>query len=382
MSREKCLNRLRLLLFSKVHLSHAGGGELLVAELARRLRYLGWRIDILTTSLGAAGDFTMADEGIVYRTITTIRGIGLPTPGGLRSLVAAARACDIIYFVDSAIYDWLMLFIRVLCRKRVLIGFHGSLLQDRPLHDLYVKVVKRLAVKYFDACHVLNAHDARILKAWGSRLVAPIRSGVDAEKFHPAVSKPRGPKFTVLFVGRLSREKGADVLLRAIRALNGQGLAPCLRFVLAGTGEEEREVQRLAKKEANVEHLGYVPHDRLPPLYSNAHLLVLPSRREALPLVLLEAHASGLPVVASNLPGSREVVIDGETGTLIPAGDGEALARGIHYWYSMWNAAPDKFEAAAAMARQHVVRTFSWKDFASALDRLMRHLLARESPRP
>ncbi|MBK8010541.1 MAG: glycosyltransferase [Deltaproteobacteria bacterium] len=137
----------------------------------------------------------------------------------------------------------------------------------------------------------------------------------------------------ILFVGRVSREKGVDALLKAFAQTavrrRGRGAA---RLRLVGPPAEGFDVLSLAQalgvaNEVIVE--GEVPQDRLPPFYANASCLVLPSRAEGLPCVVAEALLMGRPVVASDVGGMRELV-DDRVGRLVASvDDPERLAVAI-----------------------------------------------------
>jgi rhamnosyl/mannosyltransferase len=155
-------------------------------------------------------------------------------------------------------------------------------------------------------------------------VVVPL--GVDTDRFGPGPRPPAGPP-TVLFVGRMRHYKGVDALLHAMRAVP----APA-RLLLAGDGpmragwERLRDVLGLGDR---VAFLGQVPDETLPALYRSADVFVLPStsRAEAFGLVLLEAMASGLPCVTTEVgSGTSYVVQDGVTGLVVPPRDPAALA--------------------------------------------------------
>jgi glycosyltransferase involved in cell wall biosynthesis len=131
----------------------------------------------------------------------------------------------------------------------------------------------------------------------------------------------------LLFVGRLRIRKGVEVLLEALRELRGR--IPGTRLRIAGDGEHraalERRVDELGLRDA-VSFLGSCDGARVRTLLREAAALVVPSIYEGMPLVVLEAMDAGVPVVASAVSGIPEVVVDGETGWLVPPEDPEALA--------------------------------------------------------
>ncbi len=154
-------------------------------------------------------------------------------------------------------------------------------------------------------------------------------SGVDTVRFTPAV-KGRNPPCVVM-VARLLAEKGVTEFVDAAHAVRRS--RPDCRFVLAGDldpgNPSSIPAPTLAvwKQQGDVELLGHV--DDVLPLLQGADLAVLPSYREGTPRSLLEAGACGLPLVATDVPGCREVVIDGDNGLLVPAKDSGALADAI-----------------------------------------------------
>ena len=139
-----------------------------------------------------------------------------------------------------------------------------------------------------------------------------------------------GPHLRLLAVGRLSRYKGFDVLIEALAG------AADVDLLLVGGGECEGELRALAAQRGvggRIAFAGELDDDALAAAYESADAFVLPSRDrgEAFGLVLLEAMRAGLPVIASAIDGSGvgEVVVEDETGLLVPPGDAAALAGAV-----------------------------------------------------
>lgn len=179
---------------------------------------------------------------------------------------------------------------------------------------------------------VQNPEDWSALVALGvpeAKLRLVPGSGVDTTRLMP-LPEPAGP-VTVAYVGRMLTDKGLRPLMAAHRQLRAQGSD--IRLLLAGTPDPDNatsiaqsELDAWAR-EPGVTMLGHVAD--IAGLWARAHIAVLPSRREGLPLSLLEASACGRPMVATDVPGCREVVRDGETGLLVPLDDASALAAAI-----------------------------------------------------
>jgi glycosyltransferase involved in cell wall biosynthesis len=133
----------------------------------------------------------------------------------------------------------------------------------------------------------------------------------------------------LLFVGRLRIRKGVEVLLEALRELRGRASGAGAVLKIAGDGEHRAALERKAARlelGSAVTFLGACDGPRVRTLLAGAAALVVPSIYEGMPLVVLEAMERGVPVVASAVSGIPEVVVDGETGWLVPPEDPEALA--------------------------------------------------------
>jgi glycosyltransferase involved in cell wall biosynthesis len=166
------------------------------------------------------------------------------------------------------------------------------------------------------------------LRALGvpSSRIARWDRGVDTERFDPALREPpaRPGELTVLYAGRLTKEKGADLLADAF--LRAHARDPRLRLVLAGGGPEEHALRERLGERATF--LGWLEGDALPRAYASADIFLFASSTDTFGQVILEAQASGLPVVAVAEGGPRTLIEDGHTGVLRPA-DAEALATAL-----------------------------------------------------
>ena len=175
------------------------------------------------------------------------------------------------------------------------------------------------------------ADDARAL---GARDVRVIPSGVDlpaqvGEEAHPP---------EVLYAGRLSPEKGVLELVEATEGLN---------LVVAGDGPLRARIPGAQ---------GFVPHDELQGLYARAAVVACPSRREGFGVACLEAMAHGRPVVATAVGGLRDLVVDGETGLVVPPRDPGALRSALERLLGD----PVLRRRLGAAGRERARERFSW----------------------
>jgi glycosyltransferase involved in cell wall biosynthesis len=193
-----------------------------------------------------------------------------------------------------------------------------------------------------------------------------LHTGVDTRVFYPRpVSKEARP--TIVFAGRITRNKGVDILVEAACRLGKE--FPMLRLRLLGKGCDDllRDLRACAVHHGLPDILelpGFVHRSELPEQLSRAHVFAGPSRCEGGPgLACLEAMACGLPVVVTEGTGVAEVVVPGETGLLVPPGDVDALARGLR---SLLSDSP----TCAAMGRRARDYAREQGDSQGCLDRI------------
>jgi phosphatidyl-myo-inositol alpha-mannosyltransferase len=160
-----------------------------------------------------------------------------------------------------------------------------------------------------------------------------VPNGVDLARFRCGVDPL--PQFAgaipnLLFVGRFDPRKGLPELMRACASIRDEGLD--FRLILVGDGRLRRSLERAARRfpPGRVVFEGQVEHDRLPRYYASADVFCTPARgSESFGLVLLEAMAQGVPIVATDIPGYRSVVTHESEALLVPPRDPDALARAL-----------------------------------------------------
>ena len=169
--------------------------------------------------------------------------------------------------------------------------------------------------------------------------VVRILNGVDTGNFYPVPSKAKtmtrqrlglpANKAIILYVGRLVPVKGLDVLLRAWALLTEDLRAYALLLVVGGGPEQEKLLDLIQTLGLQGSVLLAGEQEEVRDYYWAADVFVLPSRSEGLSVALLEAMASGLAVVVSDLPGNRAVVRSEENGLLFPVGDTDMLVESL-----------------------------------------------------
>jgi len=163
------------------------------------------------------------------------------------------------------------------------------------------------------------------------KMIKVVPGCVNTEMFKPWFNRERQNKpLTVLYVGGLRITKGLDILIRSmsfiVRELDD------VKLLIAGEGPMKSYLLKLVndlKLRANVSFLGHVPRHTLPSLYNKADVFCLPSFYESFGFVVLEAMSCGLPVVASNVGGIRDIVRNGVDGFLVTPGDIDELSEAL-----------------------------------------------------
>lgn len=266
-------------------------------------------------------------------------------------------------------------------------GEHGregrDLGQDSSRYDRIRRLYRPFVSHYVALSKDLGDYLSDVVRVPGERL-SQIYNGVDTDKFTPA-SAPRpsilgcpfgAGHWLVGTVGRMQAVKDQPNLARAfVRAL---ALAPALRstmrLVMVGDGPLRTQVMDILRT-AGVDDLAWLPGERndVADILRGLHCFALPSRSEGISNVVLEAMASGLPVVATAVGGNPELVREGVTGTLVPPDDPDALARAL----AALAAEPARAQALGLAGRAEVEARFSLRSMMTAYQGVYDRLLQR-----
>jgi glycosyltransferase involved in cell wall biosynthesis len=346
-----------------------GGTERQMTELIRRLDRTRWNVHV--ACLEARGPWLpyVAEAAPVYE----FRIRGFRRPDTCRQALLFARWCtrhdiEVVHTVDfySNVFA---LPAAAVARVPVRVGSRRGHNTDRTASQL---AMQRAALSCAHAI-LANSHAvARRLQRERVRSgkVTVIHNGLDLDAFPAAAS--REPRRRVIVVANLRPEKGYDVLIEAAGRVLRQ--FPDARFECVGTGPQLASIQAaLAAGGISGAFTFFGQRDDVPALLGAADIFVLPSRSESLPNAVLEAMAAGLPVVASAVGGVPEIVDDGRTGLLAPAGDAAALADRL---CRLMNDAPLAARLGEA-ARREVRERYSFDRMVAAVDALYVRELAR-----
>ena len=216
--------------------------------------------------------------------------------------------------------------------------------------------------------HAISESTADDLVARGIErsLITVIYPGIDSTHYTP-LPEARSPTPLFAYLGRLKRYKGVDIVVRAF----AHAAVPGATLEIAGAGDYRPHLERLAASldlGARVRFLGRISEADKVSLLRRAWALAFASPKEGWGITNLEAAACGTPVVASNSPGIRESVRDGETGYLVPHGDVAAMAAVLRRFAGTPSLVRTLGEQARAFAE-----TFTWERAASETESHLSH---------
>ncbi len=216
---------------------------------------------------------------------------------------------------------------------------------------------RRLALECERADRILVgssfARNAFIAEGCDPRKIVAIPFGVDTQRFRPPTDVRPGDRFRVLFVGQISQRKGVSYLLQGYESFRKADTDLHLVGAPAPGAEVYDRFQGLFR------HTPHMPQTQIAEVYRAADVFVFPSLTEGMPLVVLEAMASGLPVIATP-HGPCDIISDGEDGFLVPIRDPQAIAEKLEVLYRD----PERRLAMGRRAREKAL-TFGWEVYAS-----------------
>jgi sugar transferase (PEP-CTERM/EpsH1 system associated) len=305
---------------------HVGGMERLLVEFARWTDRARFDLQFLSLEEGGAAAAQIEELGWPVNC--------LGKPGGFRPEVVISLSrhlrrfrADVVHTHNTAGYLYGVAAAILARVPRVIHTRHGQRFEASKRQTLSFRWLSR----WVDQVVSVSEDGRRLTMEEGiaSHRVSTIRNGIDLHQFPYVGSNPTGP---AVLVSRLSQEKDVASLIRAIAIADGQRRShePPLRLQIVGDGHERVALENLTRQlglESLIEFLGQ--RREIHKMLRGASMFVLPSLTEGISLTLLEAMASGLPVVATHVGGNPEVVIPGVTGLLVPVRDPDAMARAM-----------------------------------------------------
>jgi len=371
---------MRVLLLNYEFPPLGGGASTASFHLARSLAKRGHTVDVVTSRFGSSPAFEQIDGVSVWRVWSWrndiqdcgLRGAGTYALSATFRILSLLRdhQYDVVHYFFGIPTGALCLSVPPLRRIPSVLSLRGS---DVPGYDRSTELLPRLHYLLRGLSRrIWSSMDRIIANSGGLRELAEtsyrdqeirvIHNAVSTDMFRPplvrteALARP----VRILCVARLIARKGVRDLIQAVAQID----APAVHLVLQGSGRDEASlrdyVASLGMNE-RVEFGGFKPQRDLPRVYAEADLFVLPSYSESCSMALLEAMASGLPVVATNVGGTPELIQDGCGGLLVPESDPKALSAAIAHLAGR----PECRNRMGAFNRSRVEK-FSWDAVSQA----------------
>jgi len=334
-------------------------------KLLHRLRELGWNVVVAAPSDEYSS--RLASEGFAVREVRIdSKGTNplrdLATLRTYVSLMRAEAATAVLSFtVKPVVYGALAARLLRIPFVGTVTGLGSAFIRADSVtyvvKRLYKAALSKAAHVFFQNPDDLDLFRSQALLREGQKVSLVGGSGVDPAHFAP---RPygTGEKFTFLLATRMLRDKGVYEYVEAAKLVRGR--FPATRFLLLGKADVDNPsaISRAQLEEwtraGNVEYLGET--DDVRPFIAMADVVVLPSYREGLPRVLLEAASMMRPIVTSDTTGCREVVVHGTTGLLCRPRDAADLAAALQAMLGLTDADRQRM---GALGRQRVIERFT-----------------------
>jgi len=377
---------MRILIVNSEYPPIGGGAGNATSHIARRLAKMGYEVAVVTSRFGKL-PYEENDEGVTVHRIPALR-LKQDRSTAFEQIIFIIAAsiwtlsliphfkphASIAFFgIPSGAVTWL---IQKLYKIPYIVSLRGGDVPGfRPYDfDLYHKLLSPfLRVIWKNASAIVaNSNGLRELALkFDSRFEIPIiPNGVDLEDIQAAEREWSPPR--LLSVGRLVHQKGLDLAMHALAGLKDQEWT----WEIVGDGPQIHMLKSLAEKLEIEEHIvftGWQERLQLNERYKRSNLFLFPSRHEGMPNAVLEAMASGLPVIASRIAGNEELVINDETGLLFPSENVEALRDALK---KLLNDAPLRQQMGTA-SRHRVVEYYSWDNTAKQYALLLENTIPK-----
>lgn len=345
-----------------VHISlgtHVGGMEKLLVEFARFTDPDRYALTFI--SLQSRGDLAPQIESQRWPVIAMDKTDGLK-PSLVLKLAKTLRRIDpdVVHTHNTAAFVYGVAAAKIAGVSRIIHTRHGQRFNSSRRQTMLFRGLSRFVDHVVSVS--ADGSERTIAEGISQAKISTIRNGVDLERFPFSGDRPPG---RLAVVARLSPEKDIASLIRALDVLHRKDMP--LRLDVVGDGSERPELESLTASLGLQSHVRFhgSRHD-IPNVLSDVSIFVLPSITEGVSLTLLEAMASGLPVVACDVGGNPEVVVDEKTGILVPPSNPQAMANAIANLHE----GRDRAIAFGIAGRKRVEQEFCIRRMVSAYQNL------------
>ncbi len=355
----------------------AGGAEVHLHEIFRRIVGMGHKVTLLSSKFPGSLPHKIVDGIEIIRTGNRLF-FNFFVPTKTRAMISAENY-DIVIDDINKIPFYTPLYVRRPILAIVHHLFASSIFLEASLPvGAYVYASERLIpLVYRKTRFVVVSESTRselVKMGLPASNLTVIHNAVDHTRYLPSPSA-KSPIPLIAYVGRIKKYKRIEHLLEACREVFDT--IQDARLVIAGSGDHLDALKRFSRRigiAERVEFKGWVTEEEKVKILQQAHVFVTPSSKEGWGVTVIEANACGTPVIATNVPGLRDAVRDGETGFLVPHGDIRSLARRIIEVLKN----PD-LRNQMSMKSVEWARKFNWDDSARAFLQVITEVVAGQS---
>ncbi len=371
---------------------HMGGIEKVSYEQSKRLTESGYEINVLTSKIKGQNEHPAKGIRVFpYPTLNIAERFGVPYPilslEAYKKFAQVIKKCDLIH-AHGHVYmpSCLAGMVAKKYKKPFIVTQHNTFIDYKSLLNIMEHLndftIGKSVLKRADRIFTVSKETKKYVLRLGAdkSKTSVMYNGVDTDIFHPTnkgesrkkLGLPKKRKI-IFSVRRLVYKNGLDTLIESAALVTRDN--PDILFVVAGKGPSRKLIEDHIKElgiEDNIKLTGFVPDKLLPVYYNAADYFVLPSASgEGLPLVLFEAMACGLPVIATTVGGTPEIINHMKNGVLVPPRNPEAIAEAL----SKLIAEEELGKSIGEEARKNVEDRFTWEENVRQLQETYREFV-------
>jgi len=371
---------MKVLILTHYFQPHIGGIEIVAYNQAKEIIKRGHQVTIITSKVGEETEQEIID-GIKVIRVKALNffenhfGVPYPIlyPKLLLRLNEEIKESDVI---NTHGIVWMQSFfgaiISRIYQKPIVLNQHNTYINYknpilRLIETIADKTIGRYTLNSADHIIAVSEETKKYVLSIAKKLnnVSILYNGVNFKRFKPIRNKKivreelkiNPEAFICLTIRRITFKNGIDTFLQVAKFFNKK--REDILFVLGGKGPDTDIVKKYIKENhlSNVKLIGFISDDELPYYYALSDIFILPSKTgEGFPMVVIEAFASGLPVIGTNTGGQIEVIRDDQTGFIVEPNEPKQIAKKIEYLYEN----KELLEEMSKNCRKLIEKEFSW----------------------
>jgi glycosyltransferase involved in cell wall biosynthesis len=355
-----------------------GGTEIATYNLARHLARRGHEVHVITSRDKGQPSETVVEGFRLHRlSIMRIRYLGAVL-FWIKPLGLLKRIDPDVILVQSMILGMGGYLAKLLLKKPYVVWGQG----DEYLRWLFKGTISKIVLKHAAAALASTQDMATTLKRTYQRDITVVPNGIDIEQFSEAATLRKSARnklgiqdtdMVLVFVGRLLTSKGLVYLLKSMPIVLQH--ANNIKLVMVGDGADRSLLEQMALElglQNNIIFTGMVPNEAVPGYLAAADIFVFPSLSEGFGIVVVEAMASGLPLVSTNVHGLPEIIENGQNGLLVEPRSPEQIAEKV-----LLLVESDDLRKTMAENNKAGARRYSWENVVGMVEEVLKSAVNR-----